>query len=97
MLIQPKHSEFIEISSTQNYNQGKTFNGVLRVEDSLQTFALTGMLLDSNGDPIENAVIEVHSKVRTGITDENGIFGIAVLASSASHPFSSGFYLFSSA
>ena len=47
------------------------------MEDSLQTFALTGMLLDSNGDPIENAVIEVHSKVRTGITDENGIFGIA--------------------
>ena len=69
--------EFLEISSAQNYNQGKAFNGVLRVEDSLQTFALTGMLLDSNGDPIENAVIEVHSKVRTGITDENGIFGIA--------------------
>lgn len=35
------------------------------------------MLLDSNGDPIENAVIEITSKVRTGITDENGIFGIA--------------------
>jgi hypothetical protein len=69
--------EFIETSSAQNYNQGKTFNGVLRVEDSLQTFALTGMLLDSNGNPVENAVIEVHSKVRTGITDENGIFGIS--------------------
>jgi uncharacterized repeat protein (TIGR02543 family) len=34
------------------------------------------MLLDSNGNPVENAVVEVHSKVRTGITDENGIFGI---------------------
>ena len=68
--------EFIETSSAQNYNQDKRFNGVLNVIESPEAFTLMGILTDSNGDPIEGATLEVHSTVRTGVTDETGTFKI---------------------
>jgi hypothetical protein len=68
--------EFIEISSTQNYNQGKKFNGVLNVIDENESFTVTGTLLDADGNPVANATVEIHSEVRTGTTDANGNFEI---------------------
>ena len=68
--------EFQEISSTQNYNQDKKFNGVLNVIDENESFTVTGTLLDVNGNPISGATVEIHSEVRTGTTDSNGNFEI---------------------
>ena len=72
--------EFKEISSAQNYNQDKKFNGVLNVYESPEAFTLMGTLLDSNGDPIEGATMEIHSTVRTGVTDVEGKFNINSVA-----------------
>jgi len=69
--------EFVETSSTQNYNQGKKFNGVLNVYESVETFTVMGTLVDSGGNPINGATIEVHSTVRTGTTDSSGKFNIS--------------------
>ena len=68
--------EFTEISSTQNYNQGKKFNGVLNVIDENESFTVTGTLLDVNGNPVAGGTVEIHSEVRTGTTDANGNFEI---------------------
>ena len=68
--------EFKEISSMQNYNQGKKFNGVLNVIDENESFTVAGTLLDVNGNPISGATVEIHSEVRTGTTDTNGKFEI---------------------
>ena len=68
--------EFIETGSAQNYNQGKNFNGVLNIVEANEAVAITGSLVDSNDNPIEGATIEIHSTVRTGITDSNGDFNI---------------------
>ena len=67
---------FKEIGSTQNYNQDKNFNGVLKVVDAIESNTIVGQLLDSNGDPIDEATIEMHSVLRTGTTDTNGYFEI---------------------
>ena len=68
--------EFTETSSAQNYNQDKKFNGVLNVYESTETFTVMGTLVDSGGNPINGATIEVHSTVRTDVTDASGKFNI---------------------
>ena len=52
--------EFKETSSAQNYNQDKKFNGKLNINEANEAYTLTGMLVDSDGNPIVNATIEVH-------------------------------------
>ena len=67
---------FIETGSEQNYNQDKSFNGVLSIISSNEAYTLMGALLNSNGDPVGGATVELHSTLRTGITDSNGLFEI---------------------
>ncbi len=67
---------FQEISALQNYNQGKTFAGVLHINSSEEAFTLKGTLLDSSSSPVANATIEVHSNIRTAVTDSDGKFTI---------------------
>lgn len=68
--------DFIETSSEQNYNQGKVFYGVLKATETTEKVTLSGNLMDVNSNPIVSATVEVHSTVRTGVTDENGYYEI---------------------
>lgn len=65
---------FLEMSSEQNYNQNKSFYGVLKIVGSSNVFTLKGLVLDSNEDPVSGATVEVHSELRTAVTDELGRF-----------------------
>ena len=67
---------FKETGSAQNYNQDKVFNGVLNVIDAIESNTIVGNLLDSNGNPINGATVEMHSILRTGKTDAKGYFEI---------------------
>ncbi|MBQ4262775.1 MAG: carboxypeptidase regulatory-like domain-containing protein [Bacilli bacterium] len=71
---------FIELESNQNYNQGKTFNTKITLTQpdviNIATYKLSGTLLDDNNNPITNATVEIHSKVKTGVTDSKGYFEI---------------------
>jgi len=68
--------DFIETGSTQNYNQGKKFNGVINISPENESVILMGKLVDSGGNPIIGATIEVHSELRSGKTDSYGLFEI---------------------
>ena len=67
---------FVEISSAQNYNQDKKFNGEINIISADEAYMLRGMVVDSGGNPIDGATVEVHSIVRTGTTNSNGEFEI---------------------
>ena len=71
---------FKEMNATQNYNQGKHFSTKINITQpdviNVATYKLSGTLLDNNNDPITNATVEIHSNVKTGITDSKGYFEI---------------------
>lgn len=66
--------EFKEIATAQDYNQGKVFRGTLNIADGITGYTMVGLVLKNDGSACVNCVVEVHSKVRTATTDEDGMF-----------------------
>ena len=65
--------EFINYTSkTQNYNQGKKFYGVLGIVEAYNTYSLTLNVTNTDGTPVANSEVTLHSNPMTGTTDENG-------------------------
>ena len=78
--------EFKELNKAQDYNQGKKFNGVINIEDStklaFQTeYTMYTRVVDQNDNPLANMTVELHSDVKSGITDENGYVRISGIVS----------------
>ena len=74
--------EFKALYKAQDYNQGKKFNGVINIEDStkiaFQTeYTMYTRVVDQNDNPLANMTVELHSDVKSGITDENGYVRIS--------------------
>ena len=74
--------EFKALYKAQDYNQGKKFNGVINIEDStkiaFQTeYTMYTRVIDQNDNPLANMTVELHSDVKSGITDENGYVRIS--------------------
>ena len=65
--------EFINYTNKpQNYNQGKKFYGVLGIVEAYNTYNLTLNITNSDGTPVANSEVTLHSNPMTGTTDENG-------------------------
>ena len=65
--------EFINYTDKhQNYNQGKKFYGTLGVAEANNTYSLTFNIKDSDGNPLANKEVTLHSNPMTGTTDSNG-------------------------
>lgn len=47
---------------------------IAELDTDSQSVTFVGILADKNGNPIEDAVVEIHSAVQTARTDENGSF-----------------------
>lgn len=67
---------FVETSSEQNYNQEKVFYGVLNASETLEKVTLRGALLNAEEQPIVDATVEVHSTVKSDVTDSEGKYEI---------------------
>ena len=72
---------FRETGSNQNSSQGARFSGKLQInaigEYSLALVRVAGTVVDENNDPMPNITIELHSEVKSAVTDENGKFSIS--------------------
>ena len=65
--------EFINYTDKhQNYNQGKKFYGVLGIVPAYNTYSLTFNIKDSDGNPLANKEVTLHSTPMTETTDSNG-------------------------
>ena len=65
--------EFINYTDKhQNYNQGKKFYGTLGVAEANNTYSLTFNIKDSDGNPLANKEVTLHSTPMTETTDSNG-------------------------
>lgn len=71
--------EFKETNSNQNSNQGATFSGAINIGESLNAFMIVLEVVDENGDPVSGTG-EIHSKVRRGQIDENGILELPMVS-----------------
>ena len=68
---------FNEINDNQNYNQDKHFSSKINIIETNQaTYTLSGTLLDNAGNPLTNQMVEIHSLMKTTMTDSEGYFEI---------------------
>ena len=65
--------EFINYTDKhQNYNQSKKFYGTLGVAEANNTYSLTFNIKDSDGNPLANKEVTLHSTPMTETTDASG-------------------------
>ena len=63
---------FKETGSVQNYNQGKSFYGVLGLVEAYNKYSLTLNIKNIDGNPLANKDVTLHSTPMSGTTNENG-------------------------
>ena len=65
--------EFINYTNKpQNYNQGKSFYGVLGLVEAYNKYSLTLNIKNIDGNPLANKEVTLHSTPMSGTTNENG-------------------------
>ena len=65
--------KFKEVSSEQNYNQGKVFAGKINIDESIGSYTMNGTFLDNEGNPLGNTLITLSESI-SATTDNDGKF-----------------------